>query len=186
MNELDAVNDMLDIIGEQSVSSLEEAASVPDASHALNLLRRESRSLQLAGWHFNSEQEYRIAPNNAGEIIIPPNADRVDPTDIWKDYVVRAGKLWDRDQKTFEIGEAVLLDIVFVYPFDELPQTFRSWVATQAARKFENRRRGDGDSHQVNEMDVVRAKALFLEEECDRADYNVVRNSTSVNKVVRR
>lgn len=186
MTELEAVNDMLSLIGESPVASLSEASGVADAQIALQLLRRESRAVQQSGWDWNTETEYRLAPNNDGEIILPPNTIKVDASDPQHDYIFRDGKLWDRTNKTFKINKAVYLDIVFVLPFNELPNTARRYISLLAGRKFENRMQGDSESNQINERDVMEARADLIDEECENADLNVVKDSPTIRRIAMR
>lgn len=183
MTELEAINDMLSLISESPVASLEEASQVADAQVAMQLLRRESRTVQAKGWDWNREEAQRFAPNIDKEIVLPPNTVKVDATDPSIDLVYRNGKLWDRINKTFTFESAVILDCVFLLPFDELPETARHYIAMSAGRKFENRLIGDGGAHQINQTDVIQAWADLTQEECDNADLNVVRQSSTVRRI---
>jgi hypothetical protein len=183
MTELEAINDMLSLISESPVASLDEAGDVADAQTAMQLLGRESRTTQVKGWDWNTDEAYRLAPNIDGEIVLPTNTVKCDPTDISIDYVMRNGKLWDRTNKTFNIGKAVTVDITYILPFEELPESARRYISMSAGRKFENRIMGADASHQINETDVISAWADLLQEECDTADLNVIRNSTTVRNI---
>lgn len=183
MTELEAINEMLSVISESPVASLEEAASVADAQSAQQLLGRQSRSVQSIGWQWNTEYNFRLAPDIDGNIILPANTVKVDPVDPSIDYVFRQGKLWDRQNKTFTIPQAVLVNIVFLLPFEDLPSTARTFITAAAARKFENRLGGDAGSNQINTSDAMAAWAELLQEECDDANYNVVRDSPTINRI---
>lgn len=186
MTELEAVNEMLSAIGESPVASLAEAQGVPDAHTALALLRRISRAVQKKGWTWNTEEDYRLAPNAAGEIVLPANTIRVDPTDTTDDFIFRGGKLWDRDEHTFAIGRAVNVDIVFMLPFAELPESAREFISAAAVRRFENRLSGDSGANQINSNDALQAWADLLQDECESADYNVIKDSPTIWRIARR
>jgi hypothetical protein len=188
MTELEAINDMLSVIGESPVASLAEASQVADAQTALQILRRVSRSVQTRGWHWNTEENYRLAPNIDGEIILPTNTVKVDGIDCSAKYdmTFKGGKLWDRVNQTFDIGEAVYVDIVLLYPFEELPQVARNFIAQSAARRFENRLSGDSGANQINSGDAVQAWADLVQHECDNADYNVVKDSPTIRRIAMR
>jgi hypothetical protein len=111
---------------------------------------------------------------------------KVDPCDSTLDYVARAGKLWDRTNKTFNIGTAVNVDIVFVYAFEDIPESAREFIAQAATRKFENRMSADPGANQINSNDAVQAWADLVQEECDNADYNVVKDSYTVRRIALR
>jgi hypothetical protein len=139
MTDLDAVNLMLAAIGSVIVPSLQVTDTNADAESALKLLSDTSREVQSAGWHFNTEIDFPLLPNDAGEVVLPQNtlmvreirAGRYD-----RDLVERGGKLYDRRGHTFQIGEKVLVDIVLALPYDQLPQAGKWYVAVKAARRF--------------------------------------------------
>ena len=184
MTELEAVNEMLSAIGESPIASLVEADGVADASTALKLLRLVNRWLQTKGWHWNTEHNWELSPDVNGNIVLPSNCVKVDPVDIDKDYIARAGKLWDRTNRTYTFTDTVKVNIVFLYNFEELPETARQFITQAATRRFENRLQGDPGAHQVNQNDAIQAWADLVQEECDSADYNVIRNSRTVRRIV--
>lgn len=181
--ELEAINDMLSLISESPVASLDEASRVADAQAAMLLLRRESRAVQAKGWDWNTESELSLMPDLDGNIILPRNTVKVDASDPTIDYVMRAGKLWDRTNKTFNIGRKAVVDIVFLLDFEDIPETARRYIYLLAGRKFENRMLGDGQSHQINENDVLEAKADLMQEEAENGDHNIVTGSTTVRRI---
>lgn len=183
MTELEAINDMLSLISESPVASFEEASRVADAQTAMQLLRRQTRDTQVRNWDWNTESGMWFAPDMDGNIVLPRNCIKVDATDPRLDYVRRGDKLWDRTNKTFNIGKSVQLDIVMLLPFEDLPETARRYISIAAGRKFENRLIGDGQSHQINEADVMQAWAILLQEECENAELNVVRDSSTVRNI---
>jgi hypothetical protein len=183
MTELEAINDMLSLISESPVASLDEANEVADAQIAMQILARESRTTQAKGWDWNTDENFRITPTLSGEIILPTNVVRCDPTDSNIDYVMRQGKLYDRANKTFVIGQAVVVDMVSILPFEDLPEPARRYISMAAGRKFENRINGADQLHQINENDVMLAWSDLVNDECESADYNVIRNSSTVRRI---
>jgi hypothetical protein len=183
MTELEAINDMLSLISESPVASLDEASRVADAQIAMQILRRESRDVQTRGWDWNTDENLMLSPDIDGNIILPRNTVSVDPMDPQLDFVSRGGKLWDRTNKTFKIGRKVAVKLVALYSFEDLPETARRYISLAAGRKFENRTIGDGNSHQINELDVLKAWAILLQEECDNSESSVLQ-STTVRRIV--
>ncbi len=179
LNELEAINDMLSLIAETPLASLDEVDGVADAQIARQILNRVSREVQEEDWDWNTETDYSLAPDVDGNIVLPSNTLSVDPTDPSLDYVARAGKLWDRSSQTYDIGATVSVTLRLYLAFDDLPAAAKRYIATLAGRKFENRTIGDGQANQINENDVIRARALLLEEEADNAGLNIIKNSPS-------
>lgn len=185
LTELEAINDMLSLISETPLASLDEVDSVADAQIARQILNRESRAIQNEGYSFNTEENYRLVPDVSGNIVLPTNTLEVDPVDETLDYIIRDGKLWDRTNQTFTITDPVYVNIKFLYSFDELPASARQYISLLAGRKFENRMIGDGQAHQINENDVTRAKAVFLEQEADTTEANVITGVRSIRRTLR-
>lgn len=172
-SELEAVNALLSTIGESPVDTLMGVLPT-DAGTALANIRRFSRQLQKTGWSFNSEGSFPLAPDVNGEIILPANTLKVDPTDPALPYVQRGGRLYDPVAHSFAIGRTVLVDIVLGLPFDQLPETARNFVTVAAARRFQDQFLGDTSLHSYTVKDEQAAWAEFLSDEADSEDLNVL------------
>lgn len=59
MTELDAVNEMLGVIGEPPVNTLEVIENV-DVANALRILHKTSRYVQSKGWAWNTWTSYLL------------------------------------------------------------------------------------------------------------------------------
>jgi hypothetical protein len=112
--ELEAVNAMLEAIGETPVNSLSNSGVV-DAVKARSELRRKSRQLQQAGWHWNTLRSYKLYPSSPSkEIILPANTLRVDTVDndFYVNVVQRGNKLFDNTKHTYEFDKELTVDLV--------------------------------------------------------------------------
>jgi hypothetical protein len=185
LTELEAINDMLSLIAETPLASLDEVDSVADAQIARQILTRESRAVQEQGWSWNTFENYTLQPDDSGLIYLPNNTLDVDPTDPTHDCVWNSGKLWDRTNSTFTFDKPVNVTIRLLFAFDELPPTARRYISLLAGRKFENRMQGDtGGVSQIEENDVVRALGDLQAQEAENQGFNVIRNSPSVRQVL--
>jgi len=182
--ELEAVNEILAAIGEAPVGTLSGALPV-DASTALTRLRSRSRNLQAQGWSFNTDEGYTLPADNDGKVAIPRNALNVDPVDN-NDLVVRGQFIYDRVNHTFVIDDDVEVDIVRFLPWEDLPQYARAFLFVATARTFQDQMIGDESLHQFTATDERMAWAAFMDAEARNADHNVIRDSWSVGRVVRR
>ncbi len=153
---------MLDVIGEAPVASVDDTGLV-DATMARDLLRRVSRQVQSMGWHWNTDKSVELLPENPlpGIIRVPVNAARLDPSDVSVDAVVREGKLWNRKELTFLWSSSVLCKIVYIFPFDSLPEAARDYIAIRASRMFQDRRIGSETRNGFNERDEAMAKVTL-------------------------
>ena len=162
MNTLDAVNQLLSSIGEAPVSELE--VGNPEVDLALATLEQVNTEVQAERWHFNTEYNFPLAVNTEGEVEVPSNVlfiqvnkDKV-PTNL--DLCERQGKLYDRVTHRFDFTTTpVPVDVVWQFPFEELPRPFQLFVAARACRVFVTRSLGSKDMVQMTTMDEQRLRA---------------------------
>jgi len=88
LTELDAVNIMLEVIGEMPVNAL-PAEGVADALIAEKLLHNKSREVQNHKLQCGSESDVTLTPDGSSHILIPANALFVDPVSESENYVWR-------------------------------------------------------------------------------------------------
>ena len=185
MTELEAVNIMLQSIGEAEVTSIEDE-TIEDAQMALSILRSVSREFQSVGWHFNTDYDYPISVNVDLKLPYPVTAVHADPMDTESyDLVKRGDFFYDRENRqfTFPAGTSVKFKIVWLFDFGDLPQVAREYVTYRAARRFAKNVMGDEATVQFSTQDEQMARAMFLADEARRADYNLLNASWSVNKI---
>lgn len=189
--ELDAVNLMLAAIGESPIASLQQSGQV-DAVIARQTLIEASTDVQSRGWHFNTDKAYPLRREGQAPfaIPVPANAARIDPVgaDAALDLTVRGGRLWDRRAHTasFPDRDKVLVDIVWVLPFDELPPPARRLVATRAARIFADRVVGEAALHGFTLADEEAAQRAMRKFEAKTAKRSVLNAGHAVFRVLDR
>lgn len=189
--ELDAVNLMLATIGESPVATLDQSGQV-DAVTAQSTLAEIATDIQARGWHFNTDKNYPLyaqayAPH---EIAAPANAARIDPVgaSAHLDLAVRGGKLWDRRRHSFSFPDMpkVMVDIVWVLPFIEMPQPARRYAAIRAARVFLDRVVGAGQLHGFTAKDEARAEAGLRKYEAKTSKRSFLTSSNAVMRILNR
>ena len=113
--ELEAVNTMLNTIGEAPVNTLVNMTSV-DAITALSVLQSVNREVQSQGWFFNYEYNYPLTPNQNGELSLPTNIMSVDSSNVSHkhDLVQRGSRAYDRLNHTYIFDEAVKCDLILL------------------------------------------------------------------------
>jgi hypothetical protein len=173
LTELEAVNVMLSVIGEAPVNTLTGAATV-DVIQVKAILTQVSREVQSAGWHFNIEKDYPLVPNVNGEITLAANMVRVDADQVPElDVVQRGLRLYSRKDHAFQFQQTVKAEVIFLLPFDELPQTARQFIVIRAARIFQDRMVGSDTLHGFTAVDEQKALADLKEAEGDTGDYTI-------------
>lgn len=140
--ELEAVNRMLGSIGQTPVNTL-DTSGLPDVTRALRYLREVLLDVQARGWSWNTDKNYELQPDPSGYIAIPTGALEVDPSDKTQPVVIRRNpateqlSLYSLEDQTFVFDEAVEVDIIWGFAFEDIPQAARTYVAISASRKFQ-------------------------------------------------
>lgn len=183
MTELEAVNTILEVIGESPISAL-EVAGLGEAAIARNLLHKTSRAVQMVGWHFNAETDYTLSLTADKEIPVPANTLKVDTTREYADYDVtqRGSRLYNKGTKSFTFDKPLKVDIVFFLPFEDLPEAARYYITVRAARIFQDRFLGDDGIHTYTTQDEESALADLKDAEGGSGDYNFFTDSLSVSQ----
>lgn len=184
--ELEAVNALLEHLGESPVSSLEDLAQ--DAASAHNTLRRVSREVQARGWHWNRTIQ-KLVRNSNQEFLIPRNAIRVDTIGpSWSvDVVIRGRKLFDKRpyKNTTRFEEPELhVEVLSLLDYEDLPEAVRQYVYIRAARQFQEFNLGSTSVSQFSQDDESFALAVLIDEELETGDYNLnTTNQISLSRI---
>jgi hypothetical protein len=184
--KLEAVNVMLTSIGESPVNTI-TSSTTTDVSIAIQILNNVSREVQSVGWHFNSDTNYKLVKNTAGEIELPSNCLRVDNSykDADLDLVERARKLWDRENHTYIINKDVRVNITWFLDFIDLPETARRYITIRAARIFQDRMLASETLHTFHQVDELQALAALKEHEGDTRDHSIFDNYSTYRVIDR-
>lgn len=135
---LQAVNELMAAAKLATLSSLESASVNPNASDALRALSAASRTIQIEGWHFNTDQDWEWQPNQDQEIAIPANVVlfTLNERHRYMDCVERKRKLYNRKEHTFKFDAAVMVDTTSLFDFEECPEYIRRLVTATAGLEF--------------------------------------------------
>ena len=189
LTELDAINIMLSTIGESPVSSLAQDQSTVDVSLALQILREQATVVQGTGWQFNTEINRVMTPTaDTKEILIPGNCIQIDTSgnDASLDVAMRGNRLYDRVAHSYTFTKNVTVDMIILLDFLDLPQAARQYIAIRAARVFQQRMVGSDTLGGFTEKDELLARAALKKLDSNNADYNILKGSWSVARVLTR
>jgi hypothetical protein len=165
MTELEAVNEMLRLIGELPVSDVNDSG-VDEAARARDLLRTVSRDVQGHGLHCNTEEGYPLNLDSQGFINVPANAQVQCDSYRWMDITQRGTRIYNKEQHTYIFTQPLKVDIVFFLPFEELPQDARQYIAVRAGRMFIRTENGsDGENGMAAEDESKALVELRANEE---------------------
>lgn len=184
---LGAINTMLGTLGESPVSSLDTPGLV-DAVNAKALLEEVTRDTLSRGWNFNTDYDYPIAPDVNGQIVMPNNILSIDTSKEFAHYdvVFRGNKLWDKKRHTFNFPQTIKFDVTWLFGFEEIPETFRHYIAIRASRIFQDRYLGSDTLHAYSQADEDKAWAEMVRQENLSADPSIFDDADVVDIVYRR
>ena len=184
---LDAINTLLDCVGESPINSLEVSGLV-DVAKAKALLAETSLAVQTSGWDFNTEKSYPLVRTTDGTIVLTPNTLKVSLSDKYSDLnVIQRGlKLYDKKNHTMTFTKDLLVDIVFYLPWDDLPQAARRYIMIKASRIYQARELGSDTQHRFSEREEFDASVDFNDAEGSSSNYNMFSDSWSVAGLLNR
>ena len=172
---LDAVNKMLLGALIDPVATLEYTGDI-DVEKAKGILDTITLEVETIGWSFNT-LIFNITPDTNNEIVIPDSYISVDPTDRSLNYIVRAGKLYDKEENTFKFTDPVKLKVTTIEEFEDIPQVARYYIAILATRKFQQNAQGDRQLDNDINKDEAQAWLNLQQYEINNKDYNFIQNS---------
>ncbi len=184
INELDAVNTMLEVIGEQPVNTLDDSG-LSEATIALKLLHKTSRVIQSTGLNCNSIDAVTLPLDINDKIPVAVSTLKIDASDSSIKIALRGNYLFDLENNTYEFEEPVEVDLVEFLPFDELPTHVREYITVRAAMKFQARFLGSNQLHTFTKEDLQEVKVEFMQAEIDNGDYNF-RSGSNYNAITSR
>lgn len=196
-SELNAVNTMLSVIGEPPINSLTGTQNA-DAAIAQNILDEVAREVQGEGWHFNTLHNQTLSPDSNNEIILAAEVLRIDNDTTMprngtgttasetREVIQRGVKLFDKTNNTFTFTTSVRCTIVYIFPFEELPEAARRYITVRAGRIFQDRMVGSVKGNAFTLRDEQKALATLREFEGDTADRSIFDNMDTYQIVNRR
>ena len=175
--ELSAVNSILGSIGQSPVTTLDYEN--PEVALIARTLTEVSNQCQAEGWVFNTEYRYPLLPDSHNEIRFPENVLQWDLSDTEgpeRDVIKRQGKLYDKLAHTYEFTERIEVDVVWNFPFEDLPHTFKQYITFRAAKLTAVKLMADPQLFQLLAEQEAVARATCMEYECNQGDYNYLGN----------
>lgn len=182
--KLDAVNSVLEAIGESPVGTLENPTNV-DVINALRMLDGISRRLQVTGWPFNTYPAYKLNPDIT-EHKIRWNSDILGfKATNGTRYIKRGDYLYDMDKQTDVIMEPVEAKVVLMVAFEDLPDPLRYYVAAKTAKEFQLKYLGDAAlSEELARLEVEAWQEVI--DYCLEMDAPNMFNNPSVQEIASR
>ena len=173
--ELPAINQILSSCGQAPVTTLDQTN--PDVAIAYDTLLQVSREIQAEGWTFNKEYHYEMTPDTNNEIAIPNNIIQIKLTEnaanLAYDGIRRSGKLYDRQNHTYEwtYTSPIECDVIWEFDWVDLPEPIQNFIVSRAAVLVSQPIVGDQSQYQMLQQQEAFARSTALEYETQQGQY---------------
>lgn len=185
LTKLEAVNMVLDAIGESPVSSL--TSGLPDAEAAEAKLDEVRVEILSRGWHQNIEKDVTLKRDANQEILLSNIYLRVDSTggdkevNVVQRYSNGKRKLFDVTKRSYTFTKDLVVDLIIDIPFEELTVELQNYIASRAARKFQESALGSSSLDSFTVRAEAEAWAGLQDAEAENEDNNIIRSSPHVS-----
>lgn len=190
LTKLEAVNIVLDSIGETPVSSL--TSGLPDAEAAEAKLDEVTTEVLAKGWHQNTNYNVKLTRNYLNKIVIPNTYIKVDTVGENKELnvTVRTEQnvryLFDLKKQTFIFDTDPYCNVVIKLDFPDLTPTMQLYIARKAARTFQESAMGSAALDSFTVRSEAESYAALLDSEAEVEDNNILKDSPHVLQATRR
>jgi len=179
---LQAVNTMLQTIGESAVTDLADPAY--EVAAAVTVLDEVVRDVCLDSYVFNTQEDRVLTANGDGKYVAtsPEPYVQIRNQGSGEDYVIRSGFVYSMKDKTdtFTVGDTITITGVYLLEFLELPEAAKRYCVVRAARTFADRMVGSKDIRAFSERDEMEAKAKLADYEFGVDKINMLGDSSTV------
>ena len=167
----EALNEMLGAVSQRIVTSVDSLH--PVALEADAVLSQIDKNFQAEGWSFNRSEVTLSPVVSSGNILLPNDFLEVDPVDVDSDLIVRAGKLFDPVENTYNIGVDVEVFLTVQLDIGDMPHAAASYMTALATEKFYANRKGDRAGMEAQARTATRRLYKFQQSEARKKDHNV-------------
>ncbi|WP_420381676.1 hypothetical protein [Novosphingobium sp.] len=181
-NRLDAVNVLLQAIGESPVNSIDTSEAV-DVSAASQCLDEFDRAVQMRGWWWNKEIDLTLTPSSDGTIPLPTNClsiVKAYPSGDAALIVERGRQLYDMTNHTYIFALPVQVDMVLRLDWEEMPEVMRRYITIWAAQQYQGRIQTSQGVGQILDSAVDEARAECGHKEDEVQESNSITGNASV------
>ena len=174
--ELPAINQILTSCGQAPVTTLDQTN--PEVANAYDTLLQVSREVQAEGWTFNREYHYTdLKPDVNKEILIPNNIIQIklseDSQNTTHDGIRRSGKLYDRQNHTYQWDYDPEFDIIWYFDWIDLPDPIQSYITARTAALVSGKIVGDDDQYARLQQQEALARSTAMEYETSQGQFTM-------------
>lgn len=182
ISELDVVNECLASLGEAPLNSLDDEH--PFVANAVRMLRIANSREQAKGWWFNRERVILSPDPQTNFIYVPTDTISVDPVSQWTHLVQRGRRLYDPRGAGYAIGKRVIVTLIRLIPFEELPAPASAYISLCTQRDFQ--KAYDADRMKVEQILMERNEAYVTlrAEDIRNAGVNLLYKPSTLGKML--
>ena len=181
----DAINICLTTIGESPIASSTSITGHYEAELADTFIDEALTEVLAQGFHFNTDEDWDLVPDSSGYIAIPSGALSVDASETNINYIVKEGKLYDKEEQSYIFTDTVKADITWEIAFDDLHAIAQILVVAKAKMKLYVRVVGVDNAYNVLVKEVEDAEITVRGEDIWSGDYSIFDDDSTV-RVMRR
>lgn len=195
LTRLEAVNVMLEGIGEETVSAL--GGTLDDSASAERILDRTLKETLALGWSSNVDgrhEEYQWTRDANDECLLGDDVLRIDT--VGPSAYLHGRKKWDTSEDKYKLWDTrnarwtftsdPYVEIIWNQTWDEASDAIKNYVAYEASVRFAMAELGSIALSERLRQDRDRAWNLLMDEETSNEDYNILRNSHSLYRITHR
>lgn len=186
--KLEAVNIMLNTIGEASTTTLD--GTLPfEVSVAESTLDEVVKETQMDSYVFNTSRDVELDTASVGgktKIPVDGSYMRIENTSTYEEYTIRNGYLYSTRDKTVEFTSSVTVDIVYALDFADLPEAVKRYCNIRAARVYADRLVGSKDIRAFSQQDEFEARAKLMNYEAGVDNVNMLHDNAHSSSIVNR
>jgi hypothetical protein len=183
---LQAVNTMLMVVGEITVSAIDGQSYEVDKAD--EILSEVVRDLCTEANFMNEERDVTLSADGNSEYTLSSNIVHFIPNSAAIQAVPRDGKLYNLETGSYTFSEATITGKkVYLLDFDELPEGAKRYATIRASRIFADRFVGSQGIRAFSLQDELEAKSKFMlnEQAMDRTNA-IADNYSTIRTVLRR
>jgi len=136
MEKIDAINEVLSILGEEEINSIDEMSF--EAQSVDKIIDRVSREVCMDGEPFNLVP-FSLKPNSNGEIVLSNLVLNIDVDDSDGSYRIIKDegfyKIKDFIKNTFKIGKTLTGEMKINFPFEDLDPVIQNYIIKKVCLK---------------------------------------------------
>ncbi len=195
ITKLEAVNLMLEGIGEDPVSSI--TSGLDDAASAVRILERKQKEVLAQGWQSNTDgvhQDYQWVRDGSNEVLLGDDVLRIDT--VRQSAYLHGKKKWDTSANKYKLWDTYnarwtwnsdpYVAVTWNQTWDEMSDALKNYIGHEAAVSFAMAELGSIALREVLKQERDKAWNMLLDEETENQDFNILRRSPHAYRITHR